>query len=125
MSKRLSTRIVRGDVFVTFPKNQAVGAPAALVFSATFFIVSKRPMSHHLQFQGHCFLQQVMRGFLDQEEGLHAHGADPDIQDAAGTNGQVRDRVQAEGPRRPVVSSSIFAPRSLIWASFMLSSTVS
>ena len=47
-----------------------------------------------------------MRGFLDQEEGLHTHGADPDIQDAAGTDGQVRDRVQAEGP-------------------FMLSSTVS
>ena len=36
-----------------------------------------------------------MRGFLDQEEGLHAHGTDPDIQDAAGTDGQVRNRVQA------------------------------
>ena len=36
------------DTMKKVPKNQAVGAPAALVFSATFFIVSKRPMSHHL-----------------------------------------------------------------------------
>ena len=37
-------------------------------------------------FQGHCFFQKVVRGFFDYEEGFHAHGADPDIQGAAGSD---------------------------------------
>ncbi|AFB76132.1 hypothetical protein 2210_scaffold709_00033 [Bacteriophage sp.] len=48
MSNRLSTRIVKGDVFVTEPNRKAVGIPASLVACATCFIVSRSPILHHL-----------------------------------------------------------------------------
>jgi len=82
MSKRLSTRIVSGDVAVTFPKRKAAGTFAFCDCSATFFIVSRSAMSHHLQFQSHLFLQKIGAGFLHNEEGTYADVLDPDIQGA-------------------------------------------